>query len=118
MDHGRDDGGVCQAVRDGLAHSVEAWEEDRLVGGLYGVALGRMFFGESMFSRAPDASKVALVTLVKQIERWGFTCIDCQMSDEPSVVAWRSRDSAKRIPAADQAADAAGGRALAMDVGC
>jgi leucyl/phenylalanyl-tRNA--protein transferase len=64
----------------GLAHSVEAWEEERLVGGLYGVTLGRMFFGESMFSRAPDASKVALVTLVRQIERWGFTCIDCQMS--------------------------------------
>jgi len=64
----------------GLAHSVEAWEEDRLVGGLYGVTLGRMFFGESMFSRVPDASKIGLVTLVKQIERWGFTCIDCQMS--------------------------------------
>jgi leucyl/phenylalanyl-tRNA---protein transferase len=64
----------------GLAHSVETWEDDRLVGGLYGVALGRMFFGESMFSRAADASKVALATLVRQIERWGFTCIDCQMS--------------------------------------
>jgi len=64
----------------GHAHSVETWEGDTLVGGLYGVALGRMFFGESMFSRAADASKVALVTLVRQIERWGFRCIDCQMS--------------------------------------
>ena len=64
----------------GHAHSVETWEDDRLVGGLYGVALGRMFFGESMFSRAADASKVALVALASQIERWGFTCIDCQMS--------------------------------------
>jgi leucyl/phenylalanyl-tRNA--protein transferase len=64
----------------GHAHSVETWADGKLVGGLYGVTIGRMFFGESMFSRAPDASKVALVTLVKQIERWGFTCIDCQMS--------------------------------------
>ena len=64
----------------GHAHSVEAWEGDRLVGGLYGVALGRMFFGESMFSRAADASKVALVALARQLERWGFRCIDCQMS--------------------------------------
>jgi leucyl/phenylalanyl-tRNA--protein transferase len=64
----------------GLAHSVEVWEDEQIVGGLYGVTLGRMFFGESMFSRVADASKVALVTLVRQIERWGFRCIDCQMS--------------------------------------
>jgi leucyl/phenylalanyl-tRNA---protein transferase len=64
----------------GHAHSVEAWSDGKLVGGLYGVSLGRMFFGESMFSRVSDASKVALVALVKQIERWGFTCVDCQMS--------------------------------------
>ena len=64
----------------GCAHSVEAWSDGRLVGGLYGVSLGRMFFGESMFSRVSDASKVALVALVKQIGRWGFTCVDCQMS--------------------------------------
>jgi leucyl/phenylalanyl-tRNA---protein transferase len=64
----------------GHAHSVEAWMDDDLVGGLYGVALGRMFFGESMFSRVPDASKVALVALVRQIERWGFPCVDCQMA--------------------------------------
>jgi leucyl/phenylalanyl-tRNA--protein transferase len=64
----------------GYAHSVETWSDGRLVGGLYGVSLGRMFFGESMFSRVSDASKVALVALVRQLERWGFTCVDCQMS--------------------------------------
>ena len=51
-----------------------------MVGGLYGVALGRMFYGESMFSRRRDASKVALVYLVRQLERWGFEVIDCQLS--------------------------------------
>jgi leucyl/phenylalanyl-tRNA--protein transferase len=64
----------------GYAHSVEVWADQQLVGGLYGVAVGRMFYGESMFSRVSDASKVALVALVKQIERWGFPCVDCQMS--------------------------------------
>jgi leucyl/phenylalanyl-tRNA---protein transferase len=64
----------------GLAHSVEAWSDGRLVGGLYGVAIGRMFYGESMFSRQTDASKVALVALTRQLERWGFEMIDCQMS--------------------------------------
>lgn len=64
----------------GHAHSVEAWAGGELAGGLYGVALGRMFFGESMFSRRRDASKVALVYLVRQLERWGFEMVDCQMS--------------------------------------
>jgi leucyl/phenylalanyl-tRNA---protein transferase len=64
----------------GYAHSVEVWMDGALVGGLYGVALGRMFFGESMFSRVSDASKLALVALVAQLERWGFPCVDCQMS--------------------------------------
>lgn len=63
----------------GLAHSVETWIDDELAGGLYGIALGRMFFGESMFSRVPDASKIAFVHLVKQLERWNFSLIDCQM---------------------------------------
>ena len=56
----------------GLAHSVEVWMSGELIGGLYGVSLGKMFFGESMFSRASDASKIALVHLVRQLERWGF----------------------------------------------
>ncbi|HVL36829.1 MAG TPA: leucyl/phenylalanyl-tRNA--protein transferase [Burkholderiales bacterium] len=65
--------------REGHAHSFETWQGGALVGGLYGVALGRMFFGESMFSRATDASKVALVALVEELRRRGFPLIDCQM---------------------------------------
>jgi len=65
--------------RQSLAHSVETWMDDQLVGGLYGVSLGRMFYGESMFSLATDASKIAFVHLVRQLERWGFGMIDCQM---------------------------------------
>lgn len=63
----------------GYAHSVEAWQDGRLVGGLYGVALGKVFFGESMFTRATDASKVAFVHLVRQLQRWDFVLIDCQV---------------------------------------
>jgi len=63
----------------GYAHSVETWHDGRLVGGLYGVAIGRMFYGESMFSREPDASKVALVRLAQQLQQWEFGLIDCQM---------------------------------------
>jgi leucyl/phenylalanyl-tRNA--protein transferase len=63
----------------GYAHSVETWHDGRLVGGLYGVAIGRMFYGESMFSREPDASKVALVRLTRQLQQWEFGLIDCQM---------------------------------------
>ena len=63
----------------GFAHSVEVWAGDTLAGGLYGVALGRMFYAESMFSRRRDASKVALAYLVRQLERWGFELIDCQV---------------------------------------
>jgi leucyl/phenylalanyl-tRNA--protein transferase len=63
----------------GYAHSFETWRDGVLVGGLYGVAVGRMFFGESMFSRATDASKVALVNLVQVLARRGFPLVDCQM---------------------------------------
>jgi len=63
----------------GYAHSIEAWGDGQLVGGLYGVAIGRIFFGESMFARVPDASKVAFVTLVRHLQRWQFRMIDCQM---------------------------------------
>jgi leucyl/phenylalanyl-tRNA--protein transferase len=63
----------------GFAHSAEAWEGDRLAGGLYGVSLGGVFFGESMFAARPDASKVAFVALIRQLERWGFDLVDCQM---------------------------------------
>ncbi len=66
----------------GFAHSVEAWEDDRLVGGLYGISLGRAFFGESMFALRPDASKLAFVALVRQLDRWAFDFVDCQMETE------------------------------------
>jgi len=64
----------------GLAHSVEAWREGRLVGGLYGVALGGAFFGESMFHRETDASKIVLVALVERLRERGFTLLDTQWS--------------------------------------
>ncbi len=70
----------CILARRGYAHSVETWRDGELIGGLYGVALGRVFFGESMFARAADASKLALVHLARQIERWHYGLIDCQMS--------------------------------------
>jgi len=68
--------------RTGSAHSVECWQGDRLVGGLYGLAMGGAFFGESMFSIAPDASKVALVHLVARLLRGGFTLLDTQFVTE------------------------------------
>ena len=68
----------CRLHSLGQAHSVECWSEGRLVGGLYGLALGRAFFGESMFSRATDASKVALAWLVARLNIGGFKLLDCQ----------------------------------------
>jgi len=68
--------------RLGYAHSAEAWQGNRLAGGLYGVSLGGVFFGESMFARAPDASKAAFVTLVGRLTSWGITLIDCQVATE------------------------------------
>ncbi len=64
----------------GIAHSIESWSEGKLVGGLYGIALGGTFFGESMFTHQTDASKVALVTLVRQLQTWSFDLFDCQVS--------------------------------------
>ena len=83
---GRDDTWINKRIRDlyiglhelGHAHSVEVWNNDDLVGGLYGVSLGRAFFGESMFHRARDASKVALVHLVARLRAGGFTLLDTQ----------------------------------------
>jgi len=68
-----------QLHKSGYAHSVECWQENKLVGGLYGVAIGQVFFGESMFSRVSDSSKVAFVALSKQLQQWGFKLIDCQV---------------------------------------
>ena len=66
----------------GLAHSVEVWMDGELAGGIYGVAIGRMFFGESMFARRTDASKIAMVRLCAQLERWAFPMIDCQLETQ------------------------------------
>jgi leucyl/phenylalanyl-tRNA--protein transferase len=63
----------------GFAHSAEAWQDGQLVGGLYGVSLGGCFYGESMFARAPDASKIAFVALVRQLAAWQMPLIDCQV---------------------------------------
>jgi leucyl/phenylalanyl-tRNA--protein transferase len=64
----------------GYAHSIEVWSDKHLAGGLYGVSVGRMFYGESMFSQQTDASKVALAYLARQLERWNYELIDCQLS--------------------------------------
>jgi leucyl/phenylalanyl-tRNA--protein transferase len=66
----------------GFGHSAEAWRDGKLLGGLYGVSLGSCFFGESMFALGSDASKVAFVTLVRQLARWGIDLIDCQIHTE------------------------------------
>jgi leucyl/phenylalanyl-tRNA--protein transferase len=70
----------CELHRMGYAHSVETWMDGELVGGLYGMALGRMFYGESMFSLRSDASKIALAHLAAQLKKWNFGMIDCQMN--------------------------------------
>ncbi len=79
----------------GYAHSVETWQEEKLVGGLYGVALGGAFFAESMFTRVPDASKVALVFLVRQLHAWGFRIMDCQQSS-PHVMRLGAEEITRR----------------------
>jgi len=80
----------------GHAHSIETWEEGRLVGGLYGIRIGGAFFGESMFARADDASKVALVHLVARLRRGGFALLDTQFLNDHLA-----RFGAREIPQAD-----------------
>jgi len=65
----------------GITHSVEVWQDQQLVGGIYGMAIGKVFFGESMFSRAVDASKIALVALCRQLQQWSFELLDCQVTN-------------------------------------
>jgi leucyl/phenylalanyl-tRNA--protein transferase len=77
----------------GFAHSFETWVDGQLAGGLYGVAIGRAFFGESMFTRRSDASKIALVHAVRQLEGWEFGIVDCQMN-----TAHLARFGAREIP--------------------
>ncbi|MAY79671.1 MAG: leucyl/phenylalanyl-tRNA--protein transferase [Deltaproteobacteria bacterium] len=84
---GQDDTWITEDMRSayidlhhaGYAHSVEVWLDEELVGGLYGVAIGQLFAGESMFSRASDASKTGLIWLVRQLAIWGFTLVDAQV---------------------------------------
>jgi len=66
----------------GLAHSIEVWMDGELAGGIYGVGIGRMFFGESMFTRRTDASKIAMAKLAAQLERWDFPLVDCQLETD------------------------------------
>jgi leucyl/phenylalanyl-tRNA--protein transferase len=81
--------------KEGYAHSAETWKEDQLVGGVYGVAIGGAFFAESMFTKVDDASKVALVCLVRQLRTWGFRIVDCQQSS-PHVLRLGAEDIARR----------------------
>lgn len=81
---------ICQSMQQayiqlhqqGIAHSVEVWQDRQLVGGLYGIAMGQLFFGESMFSLVADASKTGFVQLVQDLQQAGFVLIDCQMQTE------------------------------------
>jgi leucyl/phenylalanyl-tRNA--protein transferase len=86
----------CELHRLGHAHSIETWIGGELAGGLYGMALGRAFYGESMFARVNDASKLAFAHLVRQLDRWQFGMIDCQMN-----TAHLARFGAREIPRAD-----------------
>jgi leucyl/phenylalanyl-tRNA--protein transferase len=70
--------GYTRLHEAGYAHSVEVWKDNELVGGLYGIAIGKVFFGESMFARASNASKFGFISLVRRLEAQGFTLIDCQ----------------------------------------
>ena len=80
----------------GYAHSVETWKGDALVGGVYGVAIGSAFFAESMFTKVDDASKVALVSLIRQLRRWGFRVVDCQQSS-PHVLRLGAQEVPRHI---------------------
>ncbi len=75
----------------GIAHSVEVWADGELAGGIYGLALGRVFFGESMFSQQRDASKIALVALCRQLQQWDYTLLDCQIAN-PHLLSMGAED--------------------------
>ncbi len=85
--------GYTALHEEGLAHSVEAWQDGRLAGGFYGISMGGVFFGESMFADVPNASKVAFATLLANLVRWRFTLVDCQSYTDHlagfGAVEWR-----------------------------
>lgn len=100
--------------RMGYAHSIECWLDDRLVGGLYGISLGRAFFGESMFSRETDASKVALAWLVARLKAGGFELLDCQfMTDHLRSLGAVEVSQARYLSLLDGALVGAGAAAVA-----
>ena len=107
--------------RLGHAHSIECWQDDRLVGGLYGVGFDRVFCGESMFSRVPDASKVALCWLVAALRHANATLLDCQFMTEHlaslGAVEISQAEYLVRLRAAQSATDGAGAAALGNGVG-
>jgi leucyl/phenylalanyl-tRNA--protein transferase len=98
----------CRLHELGFAHSIEAWADGELTGGLYGISLGGAFFGESMFAHRSDASKVAFVYLVRQLQAWAFQLIDCQVYTEhlesfgaqewPRSGFLRALDRARQMP--------------------
>lgn len=79
-----------ELFRRGLAHSVEVWQGDDLVGGLYGLSLGKIFYGESMFAKVPNASKAGFITLVRALEKSGYWLVDCQV-ETPHLVSLGAR---------------------------
>lgn len=85
----------CKLHELGYAHSVETWVDEKLVGGLYGIAIGKMFYGESMFAHATDASKIAIAHLVRFLEEKGFGMIDCQMNT-PHLSSLGAREIPRR----------------------
>jgi leucyl/phenylalanyl-tRNA--protein transferase len=84
----------CEMHRIGWAHSVEVWQDDELVGGVYGLAIGKVFFGESMFSRATDASKIALLFLCRALVTLDFALLDCQV-DNPHLMSLGAENIAR-----------------------
>lgn len=102
----------------GLAHSIECWDGERLVGGLYGLALGRAFFGESMVSRAANASKVAIAALVARLRAGGFTLLDCQfMTAHLASLGAQEIDRADYVALLGAALSSTGSSALASSAG-
>jgi leucyl/phenylalanyl-tRNA--protein transferase len=95
--------GYLELFERGFAHSAESWQAGELVGGVYGVSLGGAFFGESMFTLRPDASKVALVTLVRRLAGWGFDFVDCQVHtphlEQLGARAWPRADFLRALAA-------------------
>jgi len=85
----------CDLHRLGHAHSIEAWQDGKLAGGIYGLAIGSVFFGESMFTRHTDAGKIALIALCKQLEHWSFGMMDCQVAN-PHLMRMGAREISRQ----------------------